>query len=237
MKYDIQYIGECDHVENFTNKVYHARCKKRYFKVFNPELGDTYQIAFCNDSLKLHMQQEFSHKLIYFSSQCQYEIESLIVRALNLHRYHFMLSRDYPVINNTWITICERPNTRIQVPFKTCIEWYLKNRNFQLWDAMQWPLNDFIREKQRYKKYASLCEKLQHMIRQVPRKEYDEREPAINDILLLILKIIYNETYKQQVPSTLPVRPNGKTRQARSNSGRSKSTSPLSEASEQCAEV
>ncbi len=75
------------------------------------------------------------------------------------------------------------------------------------------------------------------MIRQVPRKEYNDREPAINDILLLILKIIYNETHKQQVPSALPVRPNGKTRQARSNSGRSKSTGTLSEASQQCAEV
>lgn len=237
MRDKIQYIGDCDHLDNWSNLVNHPRCKKRYYKVFNPESGDNYRIAFCNDSLKLHMQQEFAHKLIYFSSNCKHEVESLIVRALNLHRYHFMLSREYPVIHHTWIKICERPYTAIQVPFKTCIEWYLTNRSFELWDAMQMPLNDFIRDKQRYKKYASLCEKLQHMIRQVPRKDYDDREPAINDILLLILKIIYNETHKQQIPSALPVRPNGKTRQARSNSRCSKSTGALSEASEQCVEV
>jgi len=231
MKYEIKYIGECDHIDNWSNLVNHPRCKKRYFKVFNPELGDTYQIAFCNDSLKLHMQQEFVHKLIYFSSQCQYEIENLIVRALNLHRYHFMGSKTNAIIRDTWITICERPYTLIQVPFKTCIEWYLQNRSFQLWDAMQQPLNDFIREKQRYKKYKGVCEKLQHMIRQVPRKEYDEREPAINDILLLILKIIYNETNQQQVTAALHIRYDGETRPANRVGRRSKSTSAFSEAS------
>jgi hypothetical protein len=96
MKYEIKYIGECDHIDNWSNLVNHPRCKKRYFKVFNPELGDTYQIAFCNDSLKLHMQQEFVHKLIYFSSQCEYEIKNLIVRALNLHGYYFMLLYKHP---------------------------------------------------------------------------------------------------------------------------------------------
>jgi hypothetical protein len=231
MKYEIKYIGECDHLENFTNKVYHARCKKRYFKVFNPELGDTYQIAFCNDSLKLHMQQEFAHKLIYFSSQCQYEIESLIVRALNLQAHHYLLSRTYPVINNVWITLCQRPRTYIQVPFKTCIQWYLDNRSFELWEMMTHALNDFIREKQRYKKYKGLCEKLQHMIKQVPKKYCDDVEPLINEILLLILKVIYNETNQQQVTAALHIRHDGETRPANRVGRRSKSTSAFSEAS------
>ena len=237
MKYEIKYIGVCEHLENFTHKVYHPCCKKRYYTVFDPQIGDTYKIAFCNDALKLHMQQEFAHKMIYFSSQCQYEIESLIVRALNLRAHHYLISKTHPVINNVWITLCERPCTYIQVPFKTCIEWYLQNRSFQLWDAMQRPLNDFIREKQRYKKYKSLCEKLQHMMRQVPRKEYDEREPAINDILLLILKIIYNETNQQQVTAALYIRHDGEVRPAKRVGRRSKSASSFSEASEQLIEV
>jgi hypothetical protein len=231
MKYEIKYIGECEHLENFTHKVYHRCCKKRYYTVFDPQIGDTYRIAFCNDALKLHMQQEFAHKMIYYSNQCKHEIESLIVRALNLQAHHYLISKTHPVINNVWITLCERPRTYIQVPFKTCIEWYLNNRSFELWEMMKHPLNDFIREKRQYKKYQSLCEKLQHMIKQVPKKYMEDVEPLINDILLLILKIIYNETNQQQVTTALHIRYDGETRPAKRIGRRSKSTGTLSEAS------
>jgi hypothetical protein len=237
MECEIKYIGECDHLENFGNEVNNWRCKKRYYTVFDPQIGHTYRIAFCNDYLKLHMQEKFANELFYQSRRCEMQIESLIVRALNLQAHHYYLNRGHPVIHNVSIQLCERPSTYIQVSFKTCIQWYLHNRSFELWEMMTITLNDFIREKQRYKKYKGLCQKLQQMFRQVPKKYGEDREPLINDILLLILKIIYNETNKQQVPSALPVRPNGKTRQARSNSGHSKSTGTLSEASQQCPEV
>jgi hypothetical protein len=237
MECEIKYIGTCDCLDNWGIDVKSARCTKRYYKVFDPQIGYTYKIAFCNDYLKLHIQEKFANQLFYESRWCEMQIESLIVRALNLQAHHYYLNRLHPVIHNVSIKLCERPSTYIQVSFKTCIQWYLHNRSFELWEMMTMPLNDFIREKKRYKKYKGLCEKLQQMVRQVPKKYHEDLEPLINDILLLILKIIYNETNKQQVPSALPVRPNGKTRQARSNSGRSKGTSTLSEASQQCSEV
>jgi hypothetical protein len=237
MKIEIKYIGTCDCLDNWGIDVQSLRCTKRYYKVFDPQIGDTYKIAFCNDYLKLHMQDKFANQFFHQSRRCEMQIESLIVRALNLQAHHYYLTRSYPVIHNVWIQLCERPKTYIQVSFKTCIQWYLQNRSYELWEMMVSTLNNFIREKQRYKKYKGICDKLQKMIKQVPKKYSDDVEIIINDILLLILKVIYNETNQQQVTTALPVRPNGKTRQARSNSGRSKSTGTLSEASQQCAEV
>jgi hypothetical protein len=237
MEYPIKYIGECEHLENFGNDVKHTRCKKRYYNVFNPQIGDRYIIAFCNDYLKLHMQERFANKWFYDSRSCQNQIESLIVRALNLQAHHYYLTRSYPVIHNVWIVVCKRPNTYIQVSFKTCIQWYLHNKSFELWEMMTKPLNDFIRQNQRYKKYKGLCEKLQHMIKQVPKKYMEDVEPLINDILLLILKIIYNETNQQQVTTALHLRHDGETRPAKRIGRRSKSTGTLSEAGQQCSEV
>jgi hypothetical protein len=237
MKIEIKYIGTCDCLDNWGIDVQSSRCTKRYYKVFDPQIGGTYKIAFCNDYLKLHMQEKFANQFFHESRRCEMQIESLIVRALNLQAHHYYLTRSYPVIHNVRIQLCERPKTYIQVSFKTCIQWYLQNRSYELWEMMVSTLNDFIREKQRYKKYKGICDKLQKMIKQVPKKYSDDVEIIINDILLLILKVIYNETNQQQVTAALHIRHDGEVRPAKRVGRRSKSASSLSEASEQLIEV
>ena len=233
---ELQYIGECEHLDNYSG-IKSLKCKKRYFNVFNPITGYYQKIAFCNDYLKLHMQR-IEHYSCDISNMCRYELSKLIAKSMDLQDYTIRLHRGkQPVIKDISFVICDRPCVPVSVPFRLVVEWYLQNHSSALWYELKDAVVDFMHTNERYKKYKTVCNNLNSMLNKLKHIYHAQDEPLINDILLLILKIIYNETYKQQVPSTLPVRPNGKTRQARSNSGRSKSTSPLSEASEQCAEV
>jgi hypothetical protein len=237
---ELKYIGECEHLDNWSG-IKSLRCKKRFFNVFNPVSGKYERIAFCNDYLKLHMQHhinQFDHCSYDVSNGCKHELTKLIRKAINLEGYdQYLATRKQPVIRDISFLICHRPFVHVVVPFREAVEWYLKNHNSDLWYELKDAVIDFMYSKERYKKYKTVCHNLSVMVNKLKHTCYTQDELLINDILLLILKIIYNETNQQQVTTALPVRPNGKTRQARSNGGRSKSASTLSEASQQCPEV
>lgn len=233
---ELQYIGKCEHLDNWSD-ITSLRCKKRYFNVFNPITGYYQKIAFCNDYLKLHMQS-IEHHSYDISNSCRYELSKLIAKSMNLQDYMIRLhKRKEPVIRDISFVICDRPCVPVSIPFRLVVEWYLQNHSRTLWYELKDAVVDFMHTNERYKKYKTVCNNLNSMLNKLKHSYYAQDEPLINDILLLILKIIYNETHKQQIPSALPIRPNGKTRQARSNSRRSESTGALSEASEQCIEV
>jgi hypothetical protein len=204
MKDEIQYIGECEHIDNWSG-ITSLRCKKRYFNLFNPITGYYQKIAFCNDYLKLHMQK-IEHYSFDISNSCRYELNKLIAQSIDLRQYTTSLyKRKQPVIRDISFIICNRPFVYVRVPFRLVVEWYLKNHSRELWYELKDAVVDFMHTNERYKKYKTVCNNLNTMLNKLKHTYYAQDEPLINDILLLILKIIYNETHKQQVPSALPI--------------------------------
>lgn len=234
---DIVSHGTCECLYHSHKDIKHCY-HRRYFRVYNPIEGNHYRISVCKEAFRLHFNQLYFGRENDFARFFTYDISKYILSILDIpsayEKYPAKPAHHLPHIH---ITICNKPYTYITVSFKDVVQWYLNNKNYWLQDKLILAVREFLQQKERVKKYVSACNAIKSLLRKLSCAYNEENEIIINEILLLILKVIYNETYKQQVPSTLPVRPNGKTRQARSNSGRSKSTSTLSEASQQCAEV
>lgn len=177
-------------------------CMKRYFNCFDPITGDNLRLCYCNDYLKLKVNEDqlpYTNKMIHYSSNhASNFISSLINSDLKLSGYEYpnrTLNKNFDPIGHCFITIVRRPYTYIFVSFKQMLTWYLDNRSWELYCLLRDELHKYVIEKEKYKKHFAVCKQIKAIFNKIQMAySIDDRQILTNELILLIFKTFYNET-------------------------------------------
>lgn len=189
-------VSHCEHLHNYSGNLYACSCR-RYLRVYDPRADNYATLNLCNEWLRLKVQEgihqghEWSIAPRYVASDI---IEKLVFDHLEI-KTHKRPYNDFS-INYVNMYFCERPYISGYVSMKDAIEWCLANHRSDVFWSVHNQVTRWCERNERFKKHKSNCatiklllNKLKHLYRP------EDKEPIINELFLIILKIQTNETH------------------------------------------
>ncbi len=167
------YVGQCEHLENCC--ISDDACLKRYLHILNPKTGEVDVLVFCNDYLKLKIQDVDKGEYWLYSDKryavllIQKEIDRhLKLAGLALHQNDRRLSHYSDSITKYAICfeVSNRPFAYVDLTFKTLVGWYYESPSNYLLEFIRKELVDFLdktttlKSKSKHKALITLTNKL-----------------------------------------------------------------------------
>ena len=190
-KTETKYFGHCEHLH--CSDILSMDCLKRYYTVYNPVNDETFRLAFCNDYLRLNLYNKVNVDGEYYRTN---HISEFILETMELRQYNIEHSY-YTRRDAISIIICDRPYTYLYVSLKQLMLWFNDCGGSKLFDLIDDHIRSVVLEKERFKKHFSWCSKVKTLLFNMCKytKESPERTAALNEIALIIIKSVYNETH------------------------------------------
>jgi hypothetical protein len=196
-------MSDCQHLDNFMGDM--DRCSgKRFLRIFNPKKGHDEYLVFCNDWLKLTVQQD-KHEIVYggyVNSKRYYcypdVLEELVLSHIGADDVGVIRRGNWKSIEPICTSVADSPKIWMRLDIQTAIEWYKDNQSRRLFDMIALTIKRWCMTNERFKKHQSNCRTITSLLNKVHwcgDDETEQRDVYINEIFLTILKITTNEAH------------------------------------------